>query len=664
MSDLPRLKIALKNDLKANARTFWDLLKKALDHKYSKTTIAFDLHSCKKDHVMSLHQFQELCESVGLTLDPRVQKGLFEMMLKKESDVAWTFNDFQQALLAPKIDSIRNRLSTYNNSVKTIQGHIDQFIKRLAIESGDANRRHAIARLQKKLSLEFCADLHAGLQRHATRIVKLECPIRVEDFMKVIDITRVFQDYENGLVRNIFDRVDRSRCGSVSMSDLVVAFTLLASECADPNAIRMEKMRFLFRVFDTDGDGCLTGEEILRMYASIVIHSAIAAGDQPSYDADMALGDELSLSKARRLYDFTFLFLQQSGVQDLCTFQELWTTFAAYPKVMDELIPGTHGISMMWVLRPVRQVPQNEVAKGVGVAKTRGENSTQRPVQGKRLTQTEEKKRDSKWNLVSSSLEATKQLTGAAKRPTSRAKSLEVNKTERFRIQAAIRFRHALRGEWDVVNSLQSAPPQSRENWFDSSHTKLPSLGASGSGSGSPTNSPSPAATQYARQSSAAAEKLPSISWAEATYKFDRRQKEGTWQNIHRQSLTNWSHGHDQHADRPKQLRVTRSMPELKRLPGQSTLAQMSAEEVKLAAQSRIAEITSQEAKVMEASQEVTSPQRWGKEALVRVRNVAKAHAAAGSDPHHHELPTATDDMIYDCQLCHGRHRLSVPCLY
>lgn len=39
---------------------------------------------------------------------------------------------------------------------------------------------------------------------------------------------------------------------------------------------------------DTDNDGCLSSEQLLKMYCSLTIHAAIARGDQPSYDADRA----------------------------------------------------------------------------------------------------------------------------------------------------------------------------------------------------------------------------------------------------------------------------------------------------------------------------------------------------------------------------------------
>jgi hypothetical protein len=232
-------------------------------------------------------------------------------------------------------------------------------------------------------------------------------------------------------------------------------------------------------------------------------------------------------------------------------------------------------------------------------------------------------------------------------------KHAEVNKTERFRIQAAIRFRHALRGEWDVLNSLQDGMTQSREGWFESSHSKLPSLGASGSGSASPMASPaSPSAGGASNRNS---EKLPPVTWTDAASKFERRQKEGNWATSHRQSLTNWSK--DSFAACSRQ---TQSMPNLKSHGG--TMSGMSPAEAKAAADARIAAIYSAEAKVLEKMPSV--PQRFGKEALVRVRHLAEASkdVSSGKTASGENHSGLTDNHRYACQLCHGRHDLSVPC--
>lgn len=39
---------------------------------------------------------------------------------------------------------------------------------------------------------------------------------------------------------------------------------------------------------------------------------------------------------------------------------------------------------------------------------------------------------------------------------------------ERFRVHAAIRFRHAVRGEWDAIAALQSGPPNTAEQLLPS----------------------------------------------------------------------------------------------------------------------------------------------------------------------------------------------------
>jgi hypothetical protein len=192
-------------------------------------------------------------------------------------------------------------------------------------------------------------------------------------------------------------------------------------------------------------------------------------------------------------------------------------------------------------------------------------------------------------------------------------------KTERFREQAAIRFRHAMRGEWDVVNHLQTEPPFA-------SRYGLPQL----------VNGKTPEKIQ--------------TSWADAWNKFDRRQCEAHWQARHRQSITNWTRGSD--ADEQGSLsRETRSLPNLRlnSAPLANTRATFD---------DKTAELNAQEARFLESMP--ADSVRFGKDALPRLKHVCKALQVGGnsSHPNGHAV---TDCIQYDCDLCHGRHGISVP---
>lgn len=630
--DLTLLEQKLRKDLKGQAKIFWEWVRKLVEAKYGKTDVAFRIFACQKDWLMSSQQFQELCESIGLSIEPRIQKTLFELIVRRKSEMVCTFQDFQDALLAPKIDHIRVRMNMYNNSIRRIGNHVDNFMKRLALESGEDNRRRAFARLQKKMGIPFCIEVQSGLQRFVERIGKLgklECSIHSDDFVRIVDTSGKFQQYELGMIRNIFDRIDRNRCSSVNMSDLVVALTLLASECTEQEHLRMEKLRFIFRVFDADNDGCLTYEEILRMFCSIAIFSTIARGDHPAYDADITLDDELSLAKARRLYDFCATYLDQNGVQDLCTFEELWSVFLAYPRVMDELIPGTYSNSIMWVLRPLPPLRREDGEKRNMVPSRQSTSSGRSP--DRRSSKKAALQGQSACKTPSAS---SPQLATSAARPS---------KTERFREQAAIRFRHAMRGEWDVVNHLQSEPPPSRQGPIESSPSRLPQLVA--------------VAHTNAAGSGALLEKTQ-VSWAEASHKFDRRQGETHWQARHRQSITNWTRGSDSE-DLGTLTRESRSLPNL-RLNSAHITKGKRGELSNAGADEKLAELNAQESTFLESMP--ADSVRFGKDAFTRLKHVCKALQAGGNSSHPNGL-AVTDCIQFDCHLCHGRHDVSFPCM-
>jgi Ca2+-binding EF-hand superfamily protein len=636
--DLPGLEHKLRKDLKGNSQSFFDLARKLVEAKYQKTDVAFRVFSCPKDNMMSSSQFQELCDSLGLCIEPRIQKSLFDMTISKDSEMAWSFADFQDVLVAAKLHHIRSRVSAYNNSVMHIGKHIDIFIKRLALEAGENSRRRAVARLQKKVDLPFCVEVQLGLQRTAQRAGKFRAAenlISADDFVHVIDIATMLQSYEIGMMRNIYDRIDRSRCGSVNMSDLIVALTLLASEGTDTETMRKEKLQFLFTVFDADDDGCVTFEEILRLYCSIAIFSTIARGDQPSYDADVALGDELSLSKARRMYDFTLVYLRQNGVEDLCTFEELWSVFDAFPSVMAELIPGTFSNSIMWVLRSLPPLRVEETSK-----RNTTTSISQPPARTVRSPSTKFRK---------PTMSACAPHVGAALEKSRRPSSRQMqSRTERFRVQAAIRFRHAVRGEWDVVNALQNAPPQSSEGSRStlcpahaSSSSHLPSLANSVSAPVLPTSARSSARPIVSREK-------PAVKWSEAASKFDRRQKESDWRLSHRQSITNWTKGPDE--EQHTLSKQSRSLPNLAKKQFSS---QNAKENIAAATQAKIGEIYGQEAKVLDALP--MEQVRFGREALTRINLGCKALQSGGQQVG----PVVVEHVEYDCKLCRGRHDVS-----
>eukprot|EP00440_Ansanella_granifera_P040970 gb/GFBE01044426.1/.p1 GENE.gb/GFBE01044426.1/~~gb/GFBE01044426.1/.p1 ORF type:complete len:709 (+),score=83.66 gb/GFBE01044426.1/:1-2127(+) len=648
--DIDRIITLMKRDARGNARQFWEALKTLATQAFGNTEGAFKAHSSPKDHLMSSEQFQEMCESFGFHLSPSILRQLFDSKLRAD-EYAMSMQDFQDALIATQIDRIRGALQTHTQSLLGCAGHIDNFIRNLALHSSEDNRRLAVARFQRKVSIEFCMDLWAALQmwvlRRPGNMSEDRTYISCATFLKVVGETASFQDYEMDFLSNIFDRVDRARRGEVIMSDLVVALTLISTGTS-----RYDKVRFLFTVFDLDGDGCLSSEQLLRMYCSLVIHGVIARGDQPSYDADILLGDELSLAKARRLYEYTVSHPGQALEDDLCTVEEWWSILKGNDRLLEDLVPGTHSIA--WVLRPTARKQQaasseapKKAAAGGTVKRRPGDSWGLLQGSGTALqfqaadTQKQDskeraKKSDGRRGKFQASGARGQQGGGVQERMLGMRPQPWSDTAEKFRVHTAIRFRHAVRGEWDAVTALNDGPPGTADGLHQASSpstssTRLPALRARG-GDGD---------TAQDRNAKAAL-------WADEVGSFSKRQKQGNWHDTHRETISDWSRshlrkpksrqgdevaGHGSSKQGFRKLSQTQSLPNLHATRSQDishgldpygmTAPRIADIEAMNAA--RLADVT---AETHDAAQKLPT-QRFGKHAMRRIRSVAQVHAEA-----------------------------------
>eukprot|EP00930_Biecheleria_cincta_P086923 TRINITY_DN76177_c0_g1_i1.p1 TRINITY_DN76177_c0_g1~~TRINITY_DN76177_c0_g1_i1.p1 ORF type:complete len:669 (-),score=108.91 TRINITY_DN76177_c0_g1_i1:232-1938(-) len=451
-----------------------------------------------------------------MQVSPSTLKALFDAKLRGEQ-LAMSLQDFQDACIVAQIERIRGRMQEHNRTLRRCAGNIDAFIRFLVLQAGDQGRRNAVARFQRKLELQFCKNLWSRLQIWAFRMTQSKgqgrdtTSIDCRNFLNLVEGTATFQAYEVEFFEHIFERVDRGRRGQVRMIDLVV--TLVQMSAA---SLRQQKAAFLFSLFDTDSDGCLSAEQLLKLYCSLTIHGAIARGDQPSYDADILLGDELSLAKARRLYDYTLAHPSQALADDLCTFEGWWAVVEGNDRLLDDMMPGTHSLS--WVLQPVAPQGLEGSAPNLQIngqakkdpalgSKSRGWSLVRQVTtsgtdfaKDVKCQSPKEKTRSSRRPLAHSS------ITSVAPAQWLRQPDPETA-AEKFRVHAAIRFRHAVRGEWDAVTALNAEPPASPQ---------LPSLHRS-------------------------KDAEPSTLWQEEIGSFKKRHKQGIWDEIHKTSLSDWS---------------------------------------------------------------------------------------------------------------------------
>lgn len=260
--DLDRLGTLLKKDIRAGGQQLWEALRLFCVQHYGSTEAGFRAHSCPKDGLMSFGQLQELCELAGIHVDSRILRSLFDNRVR-DGECTWSIRDFQDSLVV-RLDRLCGRVEEYNGSAKGILQHIDGLVRHLALGSGELNRRRAVARFQRKLSLGFCMELWEGLRQASTRkgaaISQEHGEVDCVTFKRIADHSGVFQGYELDFFGNFFDRIDRNHHGHVNMWDLLVALALIGTD-----ATRQEKMHFIFCVYDMDRDGCLTREEILKM---------------------------------------------------------------------------------------------------------------------------------------------------------------------------------------------------------------------------------------------------------------------------------------------------------------------------------------------------------------------------------------------------------------
>lgn len=661
--DLLKLGNALRKDLSESVEDFWKALKTLTLQKFPNTEASFRRFS--SDNNMKIMDFLDLCKHIGLPFSNALLRQIFETRISELNDPAdshphsMTEFEFQGAMMFNRIDRIKAHLQVFNTSMGKSSQHVDSFVRHLALHCGEEGRRLAVLRFQRKLNLNLWMKLGDAFAKWAFTRMGLSTESRTEiscdDFLRVVNksTASTMQDYELDFLANIFDRVDRYRRGLVDMCDLSVALIQLGTI-----ASRYEQAGMMFSIFDDDNDGCLTGGQILKLYCSTAIHSAVARGDQSSYDADLVLGEELSLAKARRLFEYTQIRLKmgQGGNDDLCTFQEWWAMLEGNENLLEDIVPGGH--SIMWVLRPVGaqciRFSGGANAK-VKAALDASKRKNMKPVHDRKKT-----------GIDTGSMAPLGTGFGHG------APSI----VEKFRIQAAVRFRHALRGEWDQVDALDNGPPGTAEMHNERSGTLLPSMSSG--------NLASTAGSDiWASFGSKTVEKVQvrATMWNEAVNAFGRRQRQGAWQSNHRDTLTDWSSKAraarrsaeaERSTDVPFQLSIgrlgnSRSLPSIRGAHAADSLETAAYASTPEDIQSSVNQLTGLiKNEAMAALQDAPqSKQKLDRSSLQRINLLSQVRAANASAAQEVERPGRQQKSIckvhYHCKLCQSEHESSMP---
>jgi len=347
------------------------------------------------------------------------------------------------------------------------------------------------------------------------------------------------------------------------------------------------------------------------------------------------LGEELALAQARRLYDYTLLELARktSDGSDLCTFQEWWAVLQSNPLHLDALVPGVHRI--LWVLRPVgnsqKKQPVSKEKRGGSILRKPGQMT-----------------RKNTLDLAQRKFKASVSSNNTFSEARHDANSRGTANTERFRVQAAVRFRHAVRGEWDAVDILQNQQGQEL--------LKLPSVQRAGS-----KNRPAGMLGDNSAHSS--------DPWADALHSFGRRQRQSNWHDGHRDTLADWSKagfcpsasmGQSQSLPDLRGRRRRHVLESSSPPPTPGALCHVSNSQL-TEAQARGNMRVAAEAKSA-VDRMPSTTQRFGEKAVHRIRKCSEVRASGGSAAVTTNEASA-DRVGYDCQLCGGRHDVCVPCL-
>ncbi|XP_054244000.1 NADPH oxidase 5 [Indicator indicator] len=132
--------------------------------------------------------------------------------------------------------------------------------------------------------------------------------ISLEEFKTALQVKESF------FAERFFALFDTDGSGTISLEELLRALSLLV------HGTEMDKLRFLFQVYDVDGSGCIEPEELCVVLRWCLRESAIALPEQ-------------------RLRDLTFALFEAADKDHSgsITFEELKEELEAFPEVMENL---------------------------------------------------------------------------------------------------------------------------------------------------------------------------------------------------------------------------------------------------------------------------------------------------------------------------------------
>jgi len=339
---------------------FWADMKVRIIRHFGTINRAFEKVDTSGDGSIGFLEFVSMLQVINLPLEMRVARAMFEKASCGDRELSLV--ELKTLLMEKTIQKLQSTMRGFNKKQERVRRHVHRFVKFLC-QASEPTLERAVDRLQRKLTTTFCREFWTMLKVHLAK-VHSDGDLERAEFLKVVRsaIGTHFMAYEIIFLQRIFDRIDKHKRGCIHLRDLMTTLVLLSEE-----SDKMEKLHFLFEVFDTDCDGCLLYDQILAMMRCICEHRPIVEENTTSvqaarHESGLTFQEELTSQDGLRLYECLFWYLQRTVKldSDIVTWNELCHAFEHLPAVANAALPGLFRIQ--WVLEPsaMEEVEQEE----------------------------------------------------------------------------------------------------------------------------------------------------------------------------------------------------------------------------------------------------------------------------------------------------------------
>jgi len=255
------------------------------------------------------------------------------------------FEDFQQVLMETTLQKLKKQLATYNRNHRRVRNNITAFLRTLIFQNRE-NSVQAVHRFQTKLTLGLTQKLWSTIRTQ--KKVDDSNMLLMSQFLSYLRASTdktYFHDYEFEFCEEIFKRMVRNSTkeddiiadnrtgvtaenrsspssvapnakfgivggGTARMGNLDpkvdVFHLMLFLVFISPESDKQLRFECVFRIFDTDDDGCLTQDQILKLYTTIRLIIPILSEDHShASDANLFFNDEIALQEGARAFQFT-----------------------------------------------------------------------------------------------------------------------------------------------------------------------------------------------------------------------------------------------------------------------------------------------------------------------------------------------------------------------